>query len=69
MDRTELDEYLMRRAAQERVAAKLADDPLAARSHLEMAKRYGAMADEAGSQESSVSEDGAMRTSDFRIIP
>jgi hypothetical protein len=47
MNRNEQDEYVQRRAVQERVAAKLAESPLAARSHLEMAKRYGAMADRA----------------------
>jgi len=70
MSSTERDEYLKRRAAQERVAAKLAGDARAARSHSEMARRYGAMADdETDAVDPQADERLPVLSPEFRIFP
>lgn len=43
MKQAHQSEYLKRRAAQERVAAKLAGDARAARAHAQLAQSYEAM--------------------------
>lgn len=69
MSSSEQDEFFKRRAAQERVAAKLADDQRAARSHLEMAKRYGAMSAGGDTTSATLQESATALSADFRIIP
>ncbi|QIK78758.1 hypothetical protein G7077_07465 [Sphingomonas piscis] len=69
MARTEQDEYFQRRAIQERVAAKLASDERAARSHSRMAERYGSMAEDPTPSGSADEDPGPVLKSEFRIIP